>query len=552
MKNKYGIALDIGTSGIRAQALDLKTSKVISTAITLRHPLPGANVVDHLHFAIEVGRDTTHKLLLDAINKVIKSLNIDLQNVMRVAVCGNSIQLSLFHNIEIRDLAYWGQHALDRLKVTPPPRDAIITTPEKVDLEVNAKAEIYIPPAIKHEIGADALAMLFKADILEKEGIFLVSDFGTNAEIALVINGEVYTCSAAAGPAIEGQMIEKGRLASPGTICDLELTDYAWKTRILNNDLIAKDGDEVDPSNGKILSHEENSAKSIGITGTGVIAAFSLGLDNGLINLPKIKSPDHQIHLQDEMYLTEKDIVNIGKALGAFRAAHLTLAEEAGVLLEDIDATYMAGASGFYVDPLKSLNVGQIPPSSQEIYQMGNTSLAMARDLIIDPSLLEKLQSIAKGMRSKHIMLATSPIFEKIYSLELALFEQGMPFWMYNEWLNKYGFQKVAPRSSNPQIHRIFDRDIPELGKGGLHITKVGSILEAKFEGCTNCMTCMEHCPENAITIENGLIKVRTDLCSGMGCLKCVLSCPNKVFKYGKLLSSEEIKAAQVETGNNT
>jgi Fe-S-cluster-containing hydrogenase component 2 len=62
----------------------------------------------------------------------------------------------------------------------------------------------------------------------------------------------------------------------------------------------------------------------------------------------------------------------------------------------------------------------------------------------------------------------------------------------------------------------------------------------------------MEHCPENAITIENGLIKVRTDLCSGMGCLKCVLSCPNKVFKYGKLLSSEEIKAAQVETGNNT
>jgi methylamine methyltransferase corrinoid protein reductive activase len=495
-----------------------------------------------------VGRETTHKLLLDALNKVIKSLDIDLKKVKRVAVCGNSIQLSLFHNIEIRDLAYWGQHALERLNVTPPSRDATITSPEKIGLEVDSKAEIYIPPAIKHEIGADALAMLFKADILEKKGIFLVSDFGTNAEIALVINGEVYTCSAAAGPAIEGQMIEKGRLASPGVICDLELADYGWKTYILDEDLIAQDGDEVDPFNGKLISHKDINRKSIGITGTGVIAAFSLGLDSGLITLPKIKSPDHQIHLQDEMYLTEKDIVNIGKALGAFRAAHLTLAEEAGVLLVDINVTYMAGASGFYVDPHKSLNVGQIPPSSQEIYQMGNTSLAMARDLILDPSLLDKLQSIAKGMRSKHIMLATSPIFEKIYSLELALYEQGMPFWMYNEWLNKYGFQKVAPKASNPQIHRIFERDIPELGEEGLHITKVGSILEAKFEGCTNCMTCLEYCPENAITIENGLIKVRTDLCSGMGCLKCVLSCPNKVFKYGKLLSSEEIKAAQVET----
>ena len=38
----------------------------------------------------------------------------------------------------------------------------------------------------------------------------------------------------------------------------------------------------------------------------------------------------------------------------------------------------MAGASGFYVDPLKSLTVGQIPANSWDIYQIGNTSLAMA------------------------------------------------------------------------------------------------------------------------------------------------------------------------------
>jgi uncharacterized 2Fe-2S/4Fe-4S cluster protein (DUF4445 family) len=68
MNEKYVIAVDIGTSGIRAQALNLETSKVISTAITIRHPLPGANVVDHLHFAIEVGKETTHKILINTIN----------------------------------------------------------------------------------------------------------------------------------------------------------------------------------------------------------------------------------------------------------------------------------------------------------------------------------------------------------------------------------------------------------------------------------------------------------------------------------------------------
>lgn len=540
MKNKYGIAIDIGTSGIRSQALDLEADQVISTSITLRHPLPGANVVDHLHFAIEVGIETAHKLLIEAINKVIKSLNIGLENVERIAVCGNPIQLSLFHNIEIRDLAYWGEHALERLQVTPPSRDATITMPGEIGLEVNEKAEIYIPPAIKHEIGADALAMLVKSGVLEKQGIYLVSDFGTNAEIALIINGEVYTCSAAAGPAIEGQMIEKGRLASPGAICDLELTDYGWKTLILDENLITREADVVDASNGKVISTSADKIRSTGITGTGVIAAFSLGLNTGLISIPKIKSGDHRIHLQDEMYLTEKDIFNIGKALGAFRAAHLTLTEEAGVLLDDIDAVYMAGASGFYVDALKSLDVGQIPPSSRKIYQMGNTSLSLARDLVLDPSLLDKLQTIAKEMRGKHIMLATSQTFEKIYSLELSLYEQGMPFWMYNEWLGRYGYQKIPPRASEPEIHRIFQRDIPELGKEGLHIVKVGSLLEAKFEGCTECMTCIKNCPENAVTMEEGKLVIRTDLCSGMACQRCVLSCPEKIFRYGEFLKAEE------------
>lgn len=544
MSESYAIAIDIGTSGIRAQMLDLEAQEVISTAITLRHPLPGANVVDHLHFAINVGRETAHLLLMEAINKVINNLNIDLKNVKRVSVCGNPIQLSLFHNIEIRDLAYWGEHALERLEVTPPPRNATTISPEEIGLEISPETEVYIPPAIKHEIGADALAMLFKSGVLEKKGIFLVSDFGTNAEIGLVIDGEVYSCSAAAGPAIEGQMIEKGRLASPGTICDLSLTDYGWKIKILDDTLVAEDGNTVNPSTGESIEYKENLKKAKGITGTGVIAAYSLGLNSGLISLPKIKSEDHKIHLQNDIYLTENDVENIGKALGAFRAAHLTLAQEADIFLDEIDAVYMAGASGFYVDPNKSLDVGQIPPSSNEIYQIGNTSLAMARDIILDPSLLDKLQEIADEMRGKHITLATSKTFEKIYSLELSMVEQGMQFWMYNDWLARYGYQKLPPKVSNPEIHRIFEKDIPDLGKHGLKIVKIGSILTANFEGCTNCQTCIKNCPEEAIVIENGEAKVRTDLCSGMACLRCELSCPEKVFKYGEFLTEKEREAS--------
>ncbi|MCC7562813.1 MAG: methylamine methyltransferase corrinoid protein reductive activase [Methanobrevibacter arboriphilus] len=538
MNDRYAIAIDIGTSGIRAQALDIASLKVISTAITLRHPLPGANVVDHLHFALKVGIETAHNLLIEAINKVIAGLNIDTQNIERVAVCGNPIQLSLFHNIEIRDLAYWGENALERLDVKIPSRNATITSPKEIGLIVSDNASIFIPPAIRHEIGADALAMLYKTEVLDKEGIYLVSDFGTNAEIALVIDGEVFACSAAAGPAIEGQMINKGRLASPGAICDLEDIDYNWKSIILDNDLLTSEGDVIDPSNGKISSKFTNDIKATGITGTGVIAAFSLGISNDLIVDSKIKTKDHKIHLQDDIYLNEDDIINIGKALGAFRAAHLTLAEKADILLEDIDAVYMAGASGFYVDPLKSLNIGQIPPSSREIFQVGNTSLDLAKDIALNPSLLDDLQEIADKMRSNHIMLATSKTFEKIYSLELSFYEEGMPFWMYNQWLEKYGFQSIPSKEPNPIVHKIFERDIPELGVNGLNVIKIGLTLEAQFDGCTSCLTCIKNCPEDAISLTgDGKILLRTDKCAGLGCQKCVLGCPEKVFDYGKFLN---------------
>ena len=61
--DRYGIALDLGTSGVRGQAIDLRTSEIHSTAITTQHPLPGGNVMDHLHFAVETsvaGTSTDH------------------------------------------------------------------------------------------------------------------------------------------------------------------------------------------------------------------------------------------------------------------------------------------------------------------------------------------------------------------------------------------------------------------------------------------------------------------------------------------------------------
>jgi methylamine methyltransferase corrinoid protein reductive activase len=186
---KLGVALDLGTSGFRGQAIDLEQNgKIISTAVTTRHPLPGANVMDHLHFAIEMDLDLAHEVVVHAVNKVVDHLRIEKDEVVRLAVCGNPIQLSLFQKIEIRDLAYAGKRKLEALGVVAPKRDAQIVKTRQIDgLNLSADADILIPPAVRHEIGADALAMMIQTGMLEKNEIAITTDYGTNAEMALIV-----------------------------------------------------------------------------------------------------------------------------------------------------------------------------------------------------------------------------------------------------------------------------------------------------------------------------------------------------------------------------
>ena len=91
----YGLALDLGTSGYRTHLVDLDDhGKIISTAITMRHPLPGANVMDHLHFWIENGAEVGHEIIKETIDKLICLHQVDYSKISKIAICGNPIQLS--------------------------------------------------------------------------------------------------------------------------------------------------------------------------------------------------------------------------------------------------------------------------------------------------------------------------------------------------------------------------------------------------------------------------------------------------------------------------
>ncbi len=526
--------MDLGTSGFRAQALDLNSREIISTAITTRHPLPGANVIDHLHFALEMNVEVAGNVMMEAINKVLGRLRVPLDDVVRLAVCGNPIQLSLFQSIEIRDLAFAGKRKLEALGVVPPKRDATVLTGSQIrGLMIPAEAEVLIPPAVRHEIGADALAMMIQTGMLERDETSLTTDYGTNAEMALYHQGQVITGSTAAGPALEGQQITCGMLAMPGAIADLNRVDHFHRLIVLDQDMLSIPGPLINLETGNI--REAGEIEPVGITGTGTVAIVSQGLETNLVRLPRINTLDAEFHLSSDINFTEEDLIEAGKAIGSVRAGHVTLCHEAGIDMGDVVTAYMSGASGTYVDALKAQRLGMIPPRVKTIYQVGNTSLAMARDLVLDPKKLDMMSDLAKNLRQTHCMFAASKVFEKIYILELSFWTEGMPFSQYQSFLRRYGFPELLTIEGSPEVIRTVRRDIDDLGRLGLvTVPDIGQIVEIQFEGCTACLECVESCPEKAIRYLEGsdppVLILDQSLCNGVACRRCERACPPKEF----------------------
>ena len=547
----YGIALDLGTSGFRAQLIDLKTKKVLRTAMTMRHPLPGGNVIDHLDFALEVGQDIAHGIIMDAVKKVIDTLDVDPSSIEKLVVCGNPIQLSLFQNSEIRDLAYAGKNMQRRLGVENVERGARVFPASELFKGVleMPKCKVTVPPAIAHEIGADALAMMIETDFLNQKEVSIVTDYGTNAEMAIKVGDRIITGSAAAGPAIEGQGISCGMIASPGAIADVNTEGDYWRLTVLDNSMESKPGDLIDPVTGEVI--EKGEYEAVGITGTGVIAVIAVAIETGLMEQPP-KLPNGKLVLGKGIEISEEDISEAGKAIGAIRAAQLTLLLEAGVSFEDLENVYMSGASGTYVDCRKARKIGSCPDFSRKTVQFGNTSIALAREIILDDSRLDEVIALAKSITADHLMMATSETFKNIYTCELSYWTEGMTMKLYKKFMKMYKYPPFPEPVEDAVMEKRAAKDIEETGSQVIEIVEeIGTTIEVPVEGCILCKRCNEECPENAlVTIEkNGarFASCSTQNCLGTSCRRCVRICPMKAIDFKNISS---LSAKVIQRGN--
>ena len=515
------VAVDIGTSGIRGKLLDADSGRTVRTCITTRNPIPGANVMDHMSFAMEFGVDLAHGVLLSAVHDVVRRLKAD--GIERLALCGNPIQLSLFEGIDIRDLAFAGENKLRNEGIAPLDRRGHSFDGDRLGFP---GTEIIVPPAVKHEIGADALAMMLKSGFLDDD-MCMVTDYGTNAEMALKVGDDIYTGSAAAGPAMEGQQIRCGMVAGPGAVSDLVRTPSGWRAMVLDDDLMPQEGPMI---NLRSDITRPGGLDPVGITGTGVVAMVYAGLQDERIEDARIRY--EPIRISRRVTFDSADLKEAGKAIGAIRAGHMTLMIRAGADPEEIRTMYMAGATGTYVDPIKSKSVGLIIPDAERAVQVGNTSLELAKDLALDPGMLDDLNSLRDRLVTEHTMFASSDVFRDLYLYEFGYWNDGMPLSRYRRALERYGMEGYLDRTTPTRVEKVCIRDIRDIGES-LEIAALPTSMSAEWD-CSGCAACARGCVGKALSYEDGRFSIRTGDCLGTACMKCVEGCPQGVFSYGK------------------
>jgi uncharacterized 2Fe-2S/4Fe-4S cluster protein (DUF4445 family) len=218
---------------------------------------------------------------------------------------------------------------------------------------------------------------------------------GTNGEIAAGNKNRIVCASTAAGPAFEGTNISMGMRAVTGAISSFTLI------------------------NGLIHANVIGNTRPRGICGSALIDAVAILKKLERIGMfGEISSGEGEIHLMGNVSLTQKDIHEFLLAKAAIAAGLAILTKELSISLSDLNAVYIAGGFGNYINPDHVVETGMINYPKDRIHKMGNTSLIGAKMFLFSPEANATEKILTK---TTHINLESNPEFQEKYVGNLVL-----------------------------------------------------------------------------------------------------------------------------------
>jgi uncharacterized 2Fe-2S/4Fe-4S cluster protein (DUF4445 family) len=373
-----GIAIDVGTTTVVAQLLDLKSGEVIGVRSGLNPQAAyGADIMSRVAFALHDDRLTT--IIRQFIGAMVAELAAGrVSEVRDVVLVGNTVMHHSFAGLNVEPLSH--------VPFRPSDLSDQIFAPSDLEWPLLPSTRVRFLRCLGSFVGSDILAGILAAGIGKTAQLTALIDLGTNGEIVLGDRQRILCASTAAGPAFEGACIRMGMRAATGAISQVFVRDRALECHVI--------GDTAPR----------------GICGSGLVDAVSAGLELGAI-LPNGRLQDRdsrEYSLSPPVTISQADIRELQLAKAALASGLRILLDLAGATIGELKHVYLAGAFGNYVRIASACRIGLLELPGERIIPAGNTALRGAKMALLAPGISNKVFAT-------HVSLESYPSFQDTF-----------------------------------------------------------------------------------------------------------------------------------------
>jgi len=402
----FGLAIDIGTTTVAVQLIDLNTGQVLGTKGNYNKQAAfGDDVISRIIYADENpdGPEKLRKAVISTINELVLQLgkehNIDKNSIVSAVVAGNTTMTHLFLELDPR-----------YIRLEPYTPAALYLPPlaaKDAKLEMNPNGLLYIMPNVASYVGGDITSGVLYTGLANSEEITLFIDIGTNGEMVLGNKDWLVTCACSAGPAFEGSGIKHGMRAMQGAIERVNILDM-----------------------GKEVKYQTvGGIPPVGICGSGLIDLIANLKRAGIIdrngkidrtvNKERIREGEDGLEFvlawaeesgnNKDIVITEADIQNLIRAKAAIFAGVRTMLAMVDLPIEAIDKVIIAGGFGKYLNIKDAITIGLLPDIELNKFSyVGNSSLKGARKALLSRKACEEVKEVARKMTYLELSVGTT------------------------------------------------------------------------------------------------------------------------------------------------
>lgn len=378
----YGLAVDVGTTTLVFEIVDLQTGRIIETiAKTNPQIIYGGDVVSRIEYTMVNKKthsylkenETAKKLkelqksVIGGINKSLKKFKAFSPYIYEAVVVGNSTMRNIFFGIDISSL---GLKPYEPLHKQP-----IVKNAEELGFAIFPKAKVYGAPLIGGHAGSDALADILTSEIYKSDKVSMLIDIGTNGEVILGNSKRLISATLPAGGAYEGANVSSGVGAVEGAIKNIKIKD------------------------GKVTYSTIGNKKPVGICGSGLIDLLAELLEHGIMSKKARLNQDFPIF--KNIKLTQADVYGLINAKASLKTDQFVLLKHYGINVKDLDKICLSGGFGNYINVKNAIKIGLLPDAEDKMVKIGNGALEGAREMLVSRKGRKTAEQIA--CKTEHI-----------------------------------------------------------------------------------------------------------------------------------------------------